>query len=248
MQAVAYAEAGKALVDAINNERAGFVARIEVLPGQAATADMAAVLRRTMARRHSTKARLDYSQAAFVGTNAGELGQMAADRRAMLSELLVADVLVAAKAPGFEVAPLVAHKPQPGLDVKVAGKSFDVKACGQMSVLWSHQGARGKFADDRHVNFNNGCHEAYLADAAFSGYICVFVYVLDEQPVAADIFLVNLDSLGELHASTITNPFVDDLRYYKVALPFADNRHSADYAARLASIKAAYADAAKAVA
>lgn len=243
MQAMTFQEAGKALLDAINNERSGFVARVDVLPGQAAAAESAAVLRRIMARRHSTKARLNYTQAAVVGTDAGELGQMAAERRAMLSELLVADVLDAVKAPGLAVQPLVAHKPQPGLDVRVAGKAFDVKAAGQMSVLWSHQGARGKFADDRNVNFNNGCHEAYQAEAAFSGYICVYLYVVNEVPVAADIFLVGLDGMGELHASTITNQFVDDLRYFKVALPFPDSRHSDGYATRLASIKSAYAEA-----
>lgn len=245
MQAMTFQEAGKALVDAMNNERSGFVARVDVIPGQAAAAESAALLRRILARRHSTKARIDYAQAAFIGTDAGELGQMAAERRAMLSELLVADVLDAVKAPGLAVQPLVAHKPQPGLDVRVAGKAYDVKASGQMSVLWSHQGARGRFADDRHVNFNNGCHEAYMADAAFAGYICVYIYVVDEVPVSADIFLVGLDGMGELHASTITNQYVDDLRYYKVSLPFPDSRHSADYSARLASIKSAYADAAK---
>lgn len=240
MDAITFAEAGKLLVEAIKNDTTGFVARVNVLPGQAAAAEAAAVLRRTLARRHSTKSRLNYEQAAAVGADVREHANLAADRRAMLSELLVADVLDAAKAPGLQVQPLVAHKPQPGLDVRVLGKAYDVKAAGQMSLRWSHQGARGRFVDDRSININNGCHEAYMSDAAFAGYICVYVYMAGEQPVAADIFIFSSDALGDLNDGTITSDFVEDMRYYQIVLPLPDKRNSIDYAERRNALLAAY--------
>lgn len=242
MQAVSILSAGKALLEAINTNKLGFVARVNIVPGQADAANSAALLRRALSKRHGTKQRLDYTQAVAARNTDYDRGQIASDRRGVLAELLVADMLHAADAPGLAVQPLVDYAPQPGIDIRVAGKAYDVKAAGQTSAAWSHQGARGRFNDDNYININNEGHVKYLADADFAGYICVYVYVENEQPAAADVFIFSKDNLGQRYAGTISNGFNDkDMRFYRLAFKFPDDLHYVNSTARASIAAAAYA-------
>ncbi len=56
----------------------------------------------------------------------------------------------------------------------------------------------------------------------------MYIYLLDEEQVAADIFLFGADDFGELQDGTIGSQSSGDMRHYRIALPFADTQHSED--------------------
>lgn len=245
MDALSFAEAGKALAEAVKNNRTGFVARVNLKAGMAALSNHHAIGRRAQARIHMAGGNIDYMAAATIGTDPEEVAAMASERRAVLSEMLVYDVLRAARVP-FRRNAFVDHVPMPGCDLEVVGCSLDIKAAGQASVAWSHQGARGKLLDDRNININYNAHEGYCAQSNFAGYVCVYFYIVAEEPIAADIFVIGLDGMGEVHSGSIVGNSHRDMRHYRIALPFPDSRYSDMHGERIGMAKAAAQRATKA--
>lgn len=230
-----YKEAGTLLADALKHERAGFVARIAISREQADFAAGLAYYRRGLARLSLQRGHRDYAAAVTVGAH--DLAQLATEKRAMLAEMLVADVLTVARIP-FRNQSYVDHRPAAAADLCLYEREYDIKAAGQVSFEWSHGPARDRFSDDSCITINRCSHEHYCASPAFAGYVCVYVYVRNEVPYAADLFVCTVDSVGELRTASI--PGVRDMSYYSPALPFPDALRSEDWRAR--------ADAARALA
>lgn len=231
-----YKDAGAKLADALKNERAGFVARVSISPEQAEFAAGLAYYRRGFAKLSKQRgAERNYAEANAVIT-ADDKSQLATDKRAMLSEMLIADLLTVARVP-FKNQSYVDHLPASAPDLLVFDREYDIKAAGQVSYYWSHGPARDRYSDDAGVTINRGAHENYCASPAFAGYVCVYLYVRDELPYAADVFVCPADAVGELHTASIAG--WKDMSYYKPALPFPDDLRSRDWSARAQAARSA---------
>lgn len=229
-----YKDAGAKLADALNNERAGFVARVSISPEQAEFAAGLAYYRRGLAKLSTQRgSRRDYAAATSLTTPADH-AQLATDKRAMLAEMLIADLLTVARVP-FKNQSYVDHRPAAAADLLVFDREYDIKAAGQVSYYWSHGPARDRYSDDAGVTINRGSHESYCASPAFAGYVCVYLYVRNEMPYAADVFVCPADAVGELHSASIAG--WKDMSYYKPALPFPDRLRDEDWHARIESAR-----------
>lgn len=224
-----YKAAGAMLADALKNDRAGFIARVAIAKDQAEFAAGLANYRRGLAKLSKQRCAVrNYAEANAVLT-AADKAQLATEKRAMLAEMLVADMLTIACVP-FKNQSYVEHVPAPEPDLMLFEREYDIKASGQVSYAWSHGPARDRFSDDAGVTINRGSHDNYCARPAFAGYVCVYIYVLDETPYAADVFYVPADEVGKLRTASIDG--WKDMSYYKPALPFPDGLRAKDWSAR----------------
>lgn len=233
------AHAAEKLLTALIENKTGFVARVELQPAMLAVAESTALARRVCARLTKQRGERDYAKASRVPPGS-EYGQLAADRRGVLAELLVGDLLALADA-DFDMQPLVSHRTQPGADVIVAGRKFDIKSASQASADWSPGPAgSGRFTDDRLMLLNTIEHERYCRDDAHRGYISVYFYMRDGKPWAADVFYFSIADIEHATHNAGTWPYVSArMNYMSLPLPFPDSLYSDGRFERIESLLAA---------
>lgn len=237
-----YKEAGKALRSALEEQRFGFVARVSVQPGQAALATLLAEARRAYAKLSLPGNDNRNFDAALKIRDQHQLGNFFSDKRAMLAEIVINELLYLGAGRGnYSMQPFVDTLPAPGADVIIKSREYDIKSASQVSALWSTRPVvKNQFVDDRAMTINGVSHADYAANANFSGYICVYFYIDDEMPEAADVFVIPSDNLGELQQPTIQGSTgYRDMRYYTIQLPFPDALHRTNFEARKERAKAA---------
>lgn len=223
---VTAAMASASLLEALKSGSPGFIARLAIPRAQADLAFMTAQVRRSFAKlanqRHGER---NYDTACEAPEASREKARLCTDRRAVLAEMLIADVLSATSA-DFALQPLVSHKIEPGADLSVLNKHFDVKSAGQLSPRWHGALYSGRAADDAQFIVNCQHHAGYCKDPQFEGYLCVYVYMHDDQPVAADIFYFSRAQLNSAtkHESRLAPGAA--MSYYSLQLPFPDSKHS----------------------
>lgn len=216
-----YKEAGELLFTALAGGAPGFVARVAITPAQADFADKLATQRAVLAKLAMQRTTRDYDAA--IETAERDPARLASDRRAMLAELLVADVLHCARR-AFSSTALVSVLPDASADLRVAGKLFDVKAAGQCSLRWSRGPLTNRYYDDSAVTINSWYHASYCEEPDFAGYVCVYVYVEDDVPYAADFFYIERSGVGSLRPGRLPGAKQD---YYHCSLSFPDDLHDA---------------------
>lgn len=237
--AISYTDAAEALLNSLNESRPGFIARIDLSGGQLELAEMLAKSRRTLAKLSQQRGPRNYQRALAAPSDSSEISRLAADRRGVLAELLV-DELLSLTAARYELQPYVSQKPVGGLDLDLGGKRYDVKAAGQMSAAWSPAAAAGRLIDDRLITVNAGDHARYIR-AGLAGYVCVYFYMRDGVPFSADLFLFTAAQVASLpvheppaHSSRGSK----DMRYHSLALPFPDSRQYEGRESRRAALAA----------
>ena len=217
---ISYPAAAQALLNALSESTPGFIARIDLSAGQLELSEMLAMSRRTLAKLSQQRGARNYHRALAAPSEPAELSRLAADRRGVLAELLVDELLSLGEAE-YTLQPYVSNKPAGGLDLALGGRLYDIKSAGQLSALWS-PAAAGRRADDRLITINAGDHARYREEG-LGGYICLYFYMRAGVPAAADLFLFTADQVASLPvqyppAHCLRGP--RDMRYHSLAIPF----------------------------
>lgn len=236
---ISYQAAATALLNALHESRNGFIARIDLTAGQLELAEMLAMSRRTLAKLSQQRGPRNYQRALAAPDDSREISRLAADRRGVLAELLI-DELLSLNDTDYTLQPYVAQKPVGGLDLDLGGRLYDIKSAGQMSAAWSPAAAAGRFVDDRLITVNAGDHARYIREG-LAGYVCVYFYMRDGVPFSADLFLFTAAQVASLPVQEppahSASPH-KDMRYHSLALPFPDSRQYEGRDARRAALAA----------
>lgn len=231
-------EASALLVHALQAEKGGFVARVAVSLAQAELAAQTAQVRRAFAKLANQAAdNKDYERACAAPYSARESARLCTDRRALLSELVVHDVL-AASGELFRMQPIVSFNIEPAADLEFADRTFDIKSAGQLSSRWHGAAHTGRARDDVMFLVNCGHHAKYCEVESFGGYVCVYFYMQEGAPVAADIFYITRSMVEGARKCEGTISSGADMSYYSLMLPFPDDRHVQGVDERLALLAA----------
>lgn len=239
MQTTDYREAGRRLAAALTNNRPGYIARLRVTKGHREAAVKLAECRRLMAKVAGQRGFRNYETAAATPDTDYERSRFYSERRGLLAELLVDDMLSLA---GIEhsMQALVSHTTEPGADLSFGGFRYDVKAGGQLSFQWSPAPHTGRFSDDQGVAINYGDHLKYALEPGAAGYICMYFYMQDDVPVAADVFFHTMAQVAELPlrgAAGSCPTYGKDRRHYLMTLDFVDDLHIEGYRERRAALE-----------
>lgn len=235
-------EAGALLVSALRSGATGFIARVTVPPFQRRLAIELATSRRVLAKLWGMETRREYATAYQDPVSAYEQGRLRADRRGILAELIVGDLirLSGADESSYAFQPLVSFKPESEPDIQFEGKLYDVKSASQAAADWSPNpvSSEGRFRDDRGVAVNEKDHSNYMLTLGSVGYVFVYFYVEAGEPVSADVFVYTLEQVSAVPVTPGSkNCREKDYRLYPVAFP--DNRYREGSDERRSSLAAA---------
>lgn len=229
--------ASEKLVKAISEKRPGFVTRIAVPAEQASFAEGAAWLRRVAAKlANQGKFTKNYKSAALRPTTPAEQSRLCTDRRAVLAELAIGDLLFAAD-PDTSLQPLVSHKPEPGADAVFQGVKFEIKSAGQICSDWHGCLYNGRRRDDMNVMINCIHHGKYIADGGFGGYICTYLYVHNDAPSELDVYFFPAEHVSKLSVQPGRLAGGSAQDYYSIRLPFPDALHAQGLESRIAALR-----------
>lgn len=209
-----YAAAGNQLHYALATETSGYICTVEINAAQLEIAASLATHRRTRAKLAMQQGARDYAAAAHIPNTPTDQAAMASDRRGLLSELLVGDVLGSAGVQ-HSMQALVSHRAEPGADLTLGSSCYDVKSASGLSADWSPAGHQGRTSGDRYFICNEAAHHGYTAMPSFAGYVCVYFEIENGAPVRGSLYYVTADAMQQQHIVSKKSNAYKNNDYYR---------------------------------